>query len=259
MTQPLAVEWFLRGGRSESAAGNKELAPPVSLRPGHTKDRNTLEAPIAGAKLPVSFELHVKFKPDDKDRLFDFTFAAYSKEPQPVAPKSQSPAQLLTSAPAQPAPTPFPAAAPPSGAHEQPPAQAVGSRAPCAAVAAPVLHCRPLPLAYEEALPTTTPALLAELAKRAQSVSMLLADGNLGGLWNPAIGAKDVALALAENHGSEVPEALRPKFLSAVKRLTMVAWQIDSAGDLGSKELVVPLCKDFSAAVSEIQAAYATP
>jgi len=42
----------------------------------------------------------------------------------------------------------------------------------------------------DEALPTTTPELLAELAKRAQSVTMLLDEGNLGALWNPAIGAR---------------------------------------------------------------------
>lgn len=46
---------------------------------------------------------------------------------------------------------------------------------------------------------------------------------------------------------------------SAVKRLTLAAWQIDAAGDLGNKELVQPLCQDFAAAVADIQAAYGTP
>ena len=97
------------------------------------------------------------------------------------------------------------------------------------------------PIAREEPLPTTTPELLAELAKRAQSVTMLLDEGNLGGLWYPAIGAKDVALALEENHMNDLPEAQRPKMASAVKRLTLAAWQIDAAGDLGNKELLLPL------------------
>ena len=70
---------------------------------------------------------------------------------------------------------------------------------------------------------------------------MLLEEGNLGGLWFPAIGAKDVALALEENHMNELPEAQRPKMASAVKRLTLAAWQIDAAGDLGNKERLLPL------------------
>jgi hypothetical protein len=107
-------------------------------------------------------------------------------------------------------------------------------------------------------LPTTTPALLAELAQRAQSVKMLLDEGNLAGLWTPALSAKDVAIALEENHMSELPEAQRPEMESAVKRLTLVAWQIDAAGDLGNKATLLPLYRDFSSAISEIQAAYAT-
>ena len=110
----------------------------------------------------------------------------------------------------------------------------------------------------EEALPTTTPELLAELAKRAQSVKTLLDEGNLAGLWYPAIGAKDVALALEENHMNDLPEAQRPKMASAVKRLTLAAWQIDAAGDLGNKERLLPLYRDFSAAIADIQAVYGT-
>ena len=87
---------------------------------------------------------------------------------------------------------------------------------------------------------------------------MLLDEGNLPGLWYPAIRAKDVALALEESHMNDVPEAQRPKMASAVKRLTLVAWQIDAAGDLGNKELLLPLYREFSAAITDIQSAYET-
>jgi hypothetical protein len=43
---------------------------------------------------------------------------------------------------------------------------------------------------------------------------------------------------------------------SAVKRLTFAAWQIDAAGDLGNKERLLPLYRDFSAAVADVQAVY---
>ena len=105
-------------------------------------------------------------------------------------------------------------------------------------------------------LPSSTPELLAELAKRAQSVKTALDQGDLTGLWYPAIGTKDVALALEENHSGEIPESKRPQLDSAVRRLTMAAWQIDAAGDLGNKEKVLPLYSDFAAAVSDIESVY---
>jgi Cu/Ag efflux protein CusF len=231
-TQPLAVTGF-SATVTRTDANGKPIAAPIAMKVGPAKDGSTLEAPIKAAKLPVNFTLLVKFKPGDKERVFDFTFADYSREPASILPKSP----LQT------------AAVPPAAALPSPPAGVPQASAAAA----------DQPLAFVVALPTTTPALLAELAKRAQSVSMLLAEGDFGGLWNPALGAKDVALALEENHMGEVPETQRPKFLSAVDRLTRTAWQIDSAGDLGNKDLVVPLCRDFSTAITEIQAAYGTP
>ena len=108
----------------------------------------------------------------------------------------------------------------------------------------------------DEPLPATTPELLAELAIRAQSVKMLLDEGNLGGLWVPALRAKDVALALEDNHLNDVAESQRPKLASAVRRLTLAAWQIDAMGDLGNRELLLPLYRDFSEAIADIKTLY---
>jgi hypothetical protein len=182
----------------------------------------------------------VKFKPDDKDRVFDFTFADYSKEPvTPSAPRS-----AVAALPANAASNTSAAAAPPASI-------ATPSLSPQAAAVAPTA-------APSGTLPTDAPKLLAELAERAQSVKTLLDQGNLTGLWYPAIGAKDVALALEENHTNELPEAQRAKLASAVKRLTMAAWQIDAAGDLGNRERLLPLYGDFAAAIADIQALYGT-
>jgi hypothetical protein len=65
-----------------------------------------------------------------------------------------------------------------------------------------------------------------------------------------------VALALEENHITEIPEAQRPRMASAVRQLTMAAWQIDAAGDLGNKERLLPLCRDFAAAIADIESIY---
>jgi Cu/Ag efflux protein CusF len=245
-SRPLAITGF-SATVTRTDANGKDLAAPIAIRAGRTiKDRNTLEATVPGAVLPVSFTLRVKFKPVDKEHVFDFTFADYSKEPAvaPLAPGS--PAPTVTAA-AQPASSPQT-----SGKPADPSAVPVYSFSAAGDASAAT------PVAREEPLPSTTPELLAELAKRGQSVAALLDQGDLPGLWVPAIGAKDVALALEADHANDVPEAQRPKLASAVKRLTLVAWQIDAAGDLGNKDLLRPLVQDFSAAVSDIQAAYGT-
>lgn len=207
---------------------------------------------MPGAALPANFALRVKFKPGDKERVFDFTFPDYSKEPGPAAPASAAAAPSTTRV-AQP--------------NSQSPATAAASNG---AVPSPILSPTaaapaqqsdsntyiPSTIRQEAPLPTTTPELLAELAKRAQSVKTALDQGDLTGLWYPAIGAKEVALALEENHVAEIPESQRPKMESAVKRLTMAAWEIDAAGDLGNKEKVQPLYRDFSTAVADIESIY---
>jgi Cu/Ag efflux protein CusF len=249
MTQPLAVTAFSASAAKSDAKGTDD-APPISLKPRQTKDHNILEVPIQGTALPAKFTLRVKFKPDDKERVFDFTFNDYSKEPvsgavapsrvatttTPAQPKSET---LANTASAN-------ASAPPA---TQPPATTSGQTGNS-------VTFTPGTFRPEAPLPTTTPELLTELTKRSQSVKTALDQGDLTGLWYPAIGAKEVALALAENHMNEISEDQRPKLASAVKRLTMAAWQIDAAGDLGNKERLLPLYRDFSEAITDIQSVY---
>jgi Cu/Ag efflux protein CusF len=80
LTRPLPVTGF--SGRVAKADDNAvEVDAPVSLAVGRNKDRNTLEVPIEGGKVPLNLKLHMKFKADDKDQVFDFRFATYSQEP----------------------------------------------------------------------------------------------------------------------------------------------------------------------------------
>jgi hypothetical protein len=110
----------------------------------------------------------------------------------------------------------------------------------------------------EENLPDTTDLLLAELRQRSKEVESLLKQGDFGSIWLPALRVKDVALALEENHLKEVSDRRRPMVTSAVTRLTVVAWQIDSAGDLGNKEKLNELYKLFSDSVADIESIYAS-
>ena len=237
MTQPLAVTGFSAQVAKSDAQGN-DAGPFVSLKsvqtPVRAKDRNILEVPMPVMGLPAKFTLRVKFKPDDKERVFDFTFADYSREPGSAMP-SQAPAS--------------------AGSPDTPPAGPSTSTTPSPQTGESVTFT-PGTFRPEAPLPTTTQGLLKELAERADSVKMLLDEGNLGALWYPAIRAKDVALELEESHANEIPEGERPEMMSAVRRLTMAAWQIDAAGDLGNKERLLPLYREFSAAIAEVESVY---
>jgi Copper binding periplasmic protein CusF len=80
LTRPLAVTGFsARVAKADDNAA--EVETPVPLVAGSNKDGNVLELHMAGQKLPVNLKLHVKFRPDDKDQIFDFRFVTYSQEP----------------------------------------------------------------------------------------------------------------------------------------------------------------------------------
>ena len=88
------------------------------------------------------------------------------------------------------------------------------------------------------------------------SVTKLWREGNLGGLWYPALRAKDVVLKLQQDHGHDIPDDRQPELTSAVQRTTLSAWQIDSAGDLGNKEKIAVLYDVFHTAVGDILGLY---
>jgi Cu/Ag efflux protein CusF len=252
MTQPLPSA-SVSAKVAKTDANGRQIGTPIVLKPVPTNDGNTLEAPITGATLPASFELTLKFKPDDKERVFDFRFAGYSQEPgvAPVSPSASVASSTRTTAPklgTATAKEPEPEGAPPN--------PETGASVMVDSVLYPTSVSSTVK--PDEPLPATTPELLAELASRAQAVKKLLDEGNLGGLWVPALRAKDLALALEDNHLNEVAEAQRPRIASAVRRLTLAAWQIDALGDLGNRELLLPLYRDFSEAITDIKALYGT-
>src|ERR1700732_1047016 len=80
MTQPLAANTFSARAAKSDASGN-DIGAPIPLKAGKMAAGNTLELSIPGEALPAKFTLRVKFKPEDKEGVFDFTFADYSKEP----------------------------------------------------------------------------------------------------------------------------------------------------------------------------------
>lgn len=246
MTQPLAVTSVSARVAKSDANGN-DITPFVSLKSVQTKDRNILELSVPGTGLPAKFALRVKFKPDEKERVFDFAFADYSKEPSSPIPTDSASGQSAQ---------PSLKTAPIGDAETSSSETGTGTGRTLSPLAGDNVTFTSGSFRPEEPLPTTTPDLLKELAERADTVKVMLDEGNLGALWYPAIRAKDIALALQENHLDEIPESQRPEMISAVRQLTMAAWQIDAAGDLGNKERLLPLYRDFSAAIAEVRSVY---
>jgi hypothetical protein len=270
-------------------SNNVETGQPIPLKASRTTDGNAMEASVASApakapvpttSAPVYLKLRVKFKPTDKDWVTDYQFPGYSKEPPapmpaPTAPvrtgaatgsKPQTPASTTAQRTPTPAPSSRPAPTAPATPPAAPPSPASSPESASSGTngstsggtsVAPDLSAG-VSFGAQAVLPNTTPELLAELKKRSDDVDSLLQEGNLGGVWFPAIGAKDVALALEENHLGELPDNHRAEMTSAVKQLTVVSWQIDAAGDLGNKEKLTELHDQFAAAVADIQSLYAS-
>lgn len=104
----------------------------------------------------------------------------------------------------------------------------------------------------------TAAGLLAELETRRSDVASLLDEGRLGAIWLPAIAAKDASLALEDAYAARLPASQRVAASSAVKRLVLTAWQLDTLGDLGDRQKVTDVYTQFAAAAADIQAAYAS-
>jgi hypothetical protein len=256
-TRPMRTDGFSARVALTDSNG-KETGAPISLTAVKTADGNAMQGHIPGVATPTKtaplyFKLHVKVKADAKDWVTDHQFADYSKEPGAVAPtttgasttairarRMSAPSLPTTPGTAQPT-TPAPSAPTLRAA-----SSSVDSPAPPTTDAA-------IP---RDVLPTTTPELLTQFADQTASVGSMLQEGQLGGMWFPALGAKDVALALEDNHAGQFSDSQRASLASAVRQLTLAAWQIDAAGDLGDREKLSDLYTDFTAAVKEIQSLY---
>ena len=264
-TRPMKATGFsARAALADSNA--REIGSPVALVIARSSDGNVMEARIPNSgtptkAAPLDFKLHVKVKPDAKEWVTDYHFEQYSQEPGSVPSAVTTGAALksVTKAATTAARGTTPANAAPASraasgqtAPPKPPAPMSGGMSggvsPDAAQSA-------LIFAPQEKLPDTTPELIAELTKRSEDTATQLKQGALGSIWLPAIGTKDVALAL-ENHVSELSDEQRSLFSSALMRLTQAAWQIDADGDLGNKEKLTEDLKGFAAAVADIKAVY---
>ncbi len=258
-TKPLAPKGFTARAVVKDVA-NKEVAT-VPLKAGRIA--NTMDGQIPGAKLPLIVSLRVSFKPGESENLFDFQFNEYTKEPvapaatltkaQPAA-ATQAPSRSPsagqgqgTAATAQPASPPV--AAPP-------PVTTPGGLKPGDGTAPEFVSAF---LPQEAPIPSTSKEILVQLEASEKQLAAEIAEGApLGQLWVPALRGKNLALALVNDHLTELPSQQRLLCESAVNRLLRAAFAIDNFGDLGAKDKIVAVHGVFAESVATLKAAYAS-
>jgi len=237
-TRPLEPKGFVARVIVKDSTGNEVASFP--LQAGEAA--NALEGKMPSASLPLSASLRVRFKADESEKLFDFVFNDYSKDPGGIPVVPVQPAQPVQQVQAAQAVQPV-----------QPPAQ-IENPAPSpsmnATIAAPF---------QAEPIPATARDVLAELNTRIQDLAGKVEQGApLGEYWFPALRTKDLAMALVNDHLNEIPTRQRSVAENAAGRLLRAAYAIDNFGDLGDREKLISAYETFVIAVNDLKFAYAS-
>jgi hypothetical protein len=170
------------------------------------------EARIERLAVPAKLTAKISFRTDDKESRFDFMFPAHTKEPPASAPRVDAGATPIDRAQGAPAAR--------RGAADE------------SATPAPDL-------------------LLADLKARREEVDSLLKSGALGGIYVPALQAKDVALEIQSQHATA---AIDQELLETrVREIVLAAYQLDNYGDLGDGVSVQEAYRRFDLAISQLE------
>jgi hypothetical protein len=99
--------------------------------------------------------------------------------------------------------------------------------------------------------PVAPDSLIEDLKARSAEVESLLNVGSLGGVYVPALQAKDLALEIQGRQPAANQEALE----ASVKQIVLAAYQLDTYGDLGDAEKAQEAFRSMSTAVARLDAA----
>lgn len=202
------------------AAKVREIGGHVTTADGRDiplkRNGRTLEANLGKAGFPVALQARVKFEPDGKENVFDFTFPDYSRDaPEPAAAASAVP----------PAPMGTPT---PSGIQ-------LGLRA--------------------DQIPSGLPELLKALQDRSHQIGDFIKQRQFGTVYVPAFEAKDLALSL-DDRAKDRPDAERQRVDAAVGTLVRDTYLLDAYGDLGNERRITAAYQDFADALRSIERLY---
>jgi hypothetical protein len=167
------------------------------------------EARIEPLALPAKMTAKISFTSADKESRFDFAFPAYSRDSSTSAPTSQT--------------------------------AAVDK--PVASTSAPTSQ-----IAAVDKSESSPGSLLNDLKAQNAEVESLLKSGALGGIYVPALRAKDLALEIQAKQPAAHQEAIEP----SVKQIVLAAYQLDNYGDLGDAERAREAFLTMSTAVARL-------
>jgi hypothetical protein len=244
-TRPLPPQGFTARVIVKDSTGKELAAVPLQA----SQAANAMEARIPNASVPLIASLRVRFKTGDPEKFFDFTFHGYSKEPvEPTA---------ITSAPEPARPEPAPSRPAPEAAVA---ATAVAATAVVPDQPSPASTNVTIATPFQpEPIPASARAILAELTARSKELAEKIEQAApLGEFWFPALRTKDLALALVNDHLSEIPSRQRSAAENAAGRLLRAAYAIDNFGDLGDRERLLSAHVTFVLAVDDLRSAYAS-
>jgi hypothetical protein len=168
------------------------------------------EARIEPLALPAKMTAKVSFTSDDKESRFDFAFPAYSRD--------------------------MPASAATGASTSAPPAQTASAFALGASADKSVDK------------PSAPRALIEDLKAQNAEVESLLKSGALGGIYVPALRAKDLALEIQ----AQQPDSSQERIEASVKQIVLAAYQLDNYGDLGDAEQAQEAYRSMSRAVAQL-------
>jgi hypothetical protein len=170
------------------------------------------EARIERLPVPAKLTAKITFRPDAKESRFDFMFPAHSKEPPASGPRPD-------------------------------------------ALASPIDRAQGAPTARRGvADESATPApdlLLGDLKARREEVESLLKSGALGGIYLPALQAKDLALQIQSQYAAAAIE--QEMLETRVREIVLAAYQLDNYGDLGDAVSVQEAYRRFDMAISQLE------
>jgi hypothetical protein len=127
--------------------------------------------------------------------------------------------------------------------------------APATTTAAPAVSSTNLDPLAPTPIPTSMGGMLEQLEVRRKQVGELIARGDFAAVWVPAFQAKDIAVAL-EPHVAHLAADRRDAGEPALARVVRTAWLLDAAGDVGNRAQIEAVHAAFTAAVTDVLAAF---
>ena len=135
----------------------------------------------------------------------------------------------------------------PAYSRDIPTAAVTTSAAPVAPIA-PVAPVAPI-------APVAPSSLLTDLKAQRAEIESLLQTGSVGGVYVPALRAKDLALEIQATQSPATQDAIE----ASVKQIVLTAYQLDNYGDLGDAEKAREAFRGMGVAIAQLESLISEP